>query len=317
MGALVERYDGDGYQDAPLSPVVEYFEMYNEPDAGVEINATFGHSYWGPFGDQYAAMLCAVYPAVKAANPDAQVLLGGIAYDNFLDDQGNGAFVREFLGDVLAAGGGSCFDVMNFHYYPVFEATWAPYGPGISGKANYLRANYSLVGKPMAVTESGWHSDEYSSWPSTETMQARYVIKLFTQARNSDFLALTWWTWIDPGGGYAANGLLTGDLQPKLAYYAYQDAAERLGTAAFVASANLGHTAVQAYRFVSPESHPFYVLWSDDEVWHQVSLPFSQGQLVDMYGNVLGTVYDSDDGHVDGAITVSAGADPRYVESVQ
>ena len=29
---VVERYDGDGYKDAPGSPVVTYWEMYNEPD---------------------------------------------------------------------------------------------------------------------------------------------------------------------------------------------------------------------------------------------------------------------------------------------
>lgn len=33
MGALAERYDGDGVSDAPGSPKVVYFEMYNEPDA--------------------------------------------------------------------------------------------------------------------------------------------------------------------------------------------------------------------------------------------------------------------------------------------
>ncbi|MFL7793492.1 MAG: hypothetical protein AB8I69_15230 [Anaerolineae bacterium] len=32
MSALVERYDGDGIDDAPGSPWVRYFELYNEPD---------------------------------------------------------------------------------------------------------------------------------------------------------------------------------------------------------------------------------------------------------------------------------------------
>ena len=32
VGALVERYDGDGVDDAPGSPRVRYFELYNEPD---------------------------------------------------------------------------------------------------------------------------------------------------------------------------------------------------------------------------------------------------------------------------------------------
>ena len=37
--------------------------------------------HWGNDGDKYAAMLKAVYPAIKAANPNAKVVLGGIAYE--------------------------------------------------------------------------------------------------------------------------------------------------------------------------------------------------------------------------------------------
>jgi len=317
MAAMAERYDGDGFSDAPGSPVVNYFEMYNEPDAGLELAAASGHSYWGPFGDQYAAMLCAIYPAMKDANPDVQVALGGIAYDAFLDSQGNGAFVREFLGDVLAAGGGECFDVMNFHYYPPFEGVWSPYGPGLSGKANYLRQNYDLTGKPMIVTEAGWHSEDYSVYPSTPTLQARYVIELFTQAMNSDLMALTWWTWRDPGGGYGPNGLLTVDLEPKLAYYAFKDAVVRIGRASFEAMVDVGSPAVKAYRFRSPASVPLYVLWSDDGASHLVSIPLSRARIVNMYGVVQYSLSDADDGRTDGKISVWVGADPIYVESIE
>jgi len=83
VGALVERYDGDGWEDAPGSPIVDYWEFYNEPDGASELVSDFGGGYWGPFGDEYAQMLCAVYPVIKAANPRAQVLLGGIAYERF------------------------------------------------------------------------------------------------------------------------------------------------------------------------------------------------------------------------------------------
>ena len=168
MGTVAERYDGDGWEDAPGSPVVDYWEFYNEPDAGDRLRAEYGASYWGHFGAEYARMLCAVYPVIKAANPRAQVALGGLAYDAF-EDQGGG-FVREFLDDVLKAGGGNCFDLMNFHYYPPFAPNWASYGPGLSGKANYLKdklAQYGFATKPIICTEAGWHSDNYAQFPST------------------------------------------------------------------------------------------------------------------------------------------------------
>ena len=80
-------------------------------------------------GDAYAALLTAAYPAIKAANPQAKVVFGGIAYDWFTDADpvtpaNNGPFVRAFFEDVLKNGGGGYFDVMNFHFYPFFGFNW-------------------------------------------------------------------------------------------------------------------------------------------------------------------------------------------------
>ena len=311
VGALVERYDGDGQEDAPGSPVVDYWEFYNEPDAGDELRARYGASYWGHFGTEYAQMLCTVYPVIKAANHRAQVVLGGLAYDHFEPD---GGFVREFLDDVLAAGGGNCFDVMNFHYYPVFEASWAPYGHGLSGKANYLYSKlqqYGLEGKPMISTESGWHSDG----DSTTEIQSRYVVKLFTQSMASHLDLMIWWTWIDPGSHYGANGLLTQDLQSKPAYFAYQVAATHLGRATFAEIWASGDPSVEAYCFSSQTNEALYVVWANDETTHTVSLPLSQAKLLDMYGGLISIVKDVDDGSADGHIQVSAGLNPVYVEA--
>lgn len=320
VGTLVERYDGDGQEDAPGSPVVDYWEFYNEPDGGDELWARlYGGSYWGPFGDAYARMLCAVYPVIKAANPRAQVALGGLAYDWF-DDQG-GPFVREFLDDVLAAGGGNCFDLMNFHYYPAFEPVWAPYGPGLSGKANYLReklARYGIADKPMINTEAGWHSDNYPGLPSTPEIQSRYVVKLFAQSIASDLRITIWWTWIDPGSGYGANGLLTQDLQRKPAFYAYQTAARILGRASFrrpLSAAELGSPALEGYLLATPDGRDLYVLWSNDDSTRTVPLTLSRARVTNMYGDSTLLVNDGDDGQGDGRIRLPVGPNPIYVEA--
>lgn len=312
--ALVERYDGDGYEDAPGQPVVRYWEFYNEPDAGDEYAAAnYGASYWGDYGPEYAAMLCAVYPAMKAADPNAKIVLGGLAYDNFRDE---GPFVRPFLDNVLNAGGGACFDVMNFHYYPPFESNWAAYGNGLSGKANYLRAKLQFHGlsKPMMVTEAGWHSEDYSVFPSTPEIQGRYVVQLFTQAKASGLQAMTWWTWIDPGNGYGPNGLLTEALVAKPACSVYGVAEGKLGLATFKETLNLG-LGMQGYRFISPATGKgLYVLWADDSASHAVSLPVAKANVVSMYGGLSSAVQDSSDGVTDGYIKVTFGANPIYVE---
>jgi len=319
VGTLVERYDGDGWQDAPGSPVVDYLEFYNEPDAGDELYARYGASYWGHFGAEYAQMLCAVYPVVKAANPRARVVIGGLAYDNF-EPEGN--FVREFLDDVLVAGGGQCFDVMNYHYYPVFEGVWAPYGPGLGGKASYLYdklRQYGLEGKPMIVTEAGWHSDDYPTFPSTPEIQSRYVVKLFTQSVASHLDVMIWWTWIDPGGYYGANGLLTQDLECKPAYYAYQTAVQELGQASFqrmLSFSELGSTALEGYRLIAQETRPLYVLWSNDATTRPVALPLPRAKVTGMYGETVAFLDDGEDGQVDGRVRVMVGPNPTYVEAV-
>jgi len=320
VGALAERYDGDGWEDAPGSPVMDYWEFYNEPDAGDILAAERGASYWGDFGAEYARMLCAAYPAVKAANPRAQVVLGGLAYDAFRPPEGepgDPGFVREFLDDVLTAGGGNCFDVMNFHYYPVFEPGWTPYGAGLSGKANYLYSKlqeYGLGDKPMIVTEAGWHSDAYGIYPSTPESQARYVVKLFTQSLASHLDVMIWWTWIDPWPGYGRNGLLTEDLQRKLAYFAYQEAAARLGTATFEEIWTSGDPDVEGYRFSSQTGETLYVLWANDDTTHTVSLPLSQVRLVDMYGGTIALATGDEGGRASGQTQVSVSPNPIYAE---
>jgi streptogramin lyase len=168
--ALIERYDGDGQADAPGAPVVNYFEFYNEPDA-----SPFS---WGNEGDAYAAMLAAVYPAVKEANPQAQVVFGGIAHDGFVEH--GGSFIRAFLGEVLAAGGGAHFDYMNFHYYPAFAGNWTQgNGPGLLEKVAAVRQQLNVYGidKPILITETGWPNSDQTGAADANDIR-RFILKL-------------------------------------------------------------------------------------------------------------------------------------------
>jgi hypothetical protein len=312
VAAAVERYDGDGIEDAPGSPVVDYWELYNEPDGANRWAAEQGYgSYWGNYAVEYTQMLCAVYPVIKAANPRAKVALGGLAYDSFKDE--GGSFVREFLDQVLDNGCGSCFDLMNFHYYPAFEGRWNQYGHGLSGKATFLRdklAAHGITDKPMISTEAGWHSNDYPGWPSTPEIQSRYVVKLFVQSLASDLDIMIWWMWIDPAPPYGENGLLTQSLDKKLSYDVYQVAAEKLGRTTFVEEWPAGE-GVEGYHFVTRTGQSLYVLWADDDSVHAVQLPLSEAQVIDMTGNLVYTVTSGG-----GTITVDVGADPLYVEAV-
>ena len=204
ISALVERYDGDGLNDAPGSPVVNYWEFYNEPDNNSDSigNPNYASPMgWGIMVRSMLICLPLFYPVVKVANPQAQVVLGGLALNWFESD--GGPFVESFLDDVLAAGGGNYFDVMNFHSFPLYHPVWTDnLGPGLLGKAEYVQgvlANYGFE-KPLVVTEAGWMSND-NPWPTipgTPETQSRFVVELFVESMAAEVDAMIWWLLVEP-----------------------------------------------------------------------------------------------------------------------
>ncbi len=333
LGALVERYDGDGIADAPNSPIINYWEMYNEPDAA----GTYSVNGWGNHGDEYAEMLELVYPTIKNANPNAKVLLGGLAYDWFVDNPQNpGAFVRDFLDEVLKHGGGNHFDIMNFHSYPAFAKEWTDNeGPGLYEKTAFVRAKLQEYGldKPIMITESGWHSSEIENGATvnklgTPELQARYIVALFTQGMAQNVQTIIYWMLHDLGQPFPfASGSVTNDSppSPKPAFAAYQVAVDYLGMAHFRQRLTRGE--IEAYQFYDPRrSQPIYVSWlnpialdifperygSSKNKTETLKLPASRGTVRDIYGNVI-EVLDGDGGSSDGAIRIRVSSQPVYI----
>ncbi len=315
VGALVSRYDGT----TPGVPEVLYFELYNEPD-----NADLGHAahggwgYWGLNGDGYAALLRDLYPVVKAANPDAQLVFGGMAMDWFIRD--GGPFDENFLEDVLAVcQGHDCFDVMNFHYYPVFR--WDEYGPGIMGKATYIRQmmdQYGFVDEPIICTEMGWDSE--ASWGSTE-LQSRYPAIGYIRSMAADLPVVIWFSLIDLDG-YGYSGLLDGDYQIKPSYGAYQTMTEMLGYARYqrpLTLAEKGSDQIEGYVF-EVSSGRMDVVWTVDDTRFEAAddpvLDFEVRaetlRVVDKYGGEM-LYSDADDGQNDGRITLKVEGSPQYL----
>jgi streptogramin lyase len=304
VGAVVERYDGDGQADAAGSPVVHYFEFYNEPDAA-----------WGHFGQQYAEMLAAVYPVVKAANPQAQVVFGGLAYDAFLEE--GGWFVRTFLDDVLAAGGGAHFDYMNFHYYPAFAGRWTTtQGPGLKEKVEAIRTKLNEYGveKPILITETGWSNINNG----TDEIQSRYVVELFTQSIAAGVTATFWWTLIDINGW--EMGLVTNTTPPvkKPAFSVYQIMVEELQYAQYLPTLPQPETSNPAVEVYSFRDHAtgqhLYIAWLNpisSEGTAELLFPASAVSVRALDGP-RHTIDDGADQMQDGRVTVAVGA-PVYI----
>jgi polysaccharide biosynthesis protein PslG len=138
--ALVGRYGSGGafwaaHPELPALPVAKY-EIWNEPNTSV---------HWGTAPDPaaYAALFARAQAAVKAADPQASVTVGGIVWN---DDV---AFIDGFFG---ALGPGVAVDGLGSH----------PYAPTVfSLMANVVRVRKALddLGRasvPLAINELGW-----------------------------------------------------------------------------------------------------------------------------------------------------------------
>ena len=128
---MVERY-----------PNVRYWELWNEMDEA--FTDLFGKDQpeltkWDR-GKCYAEMLKIAYPAIKAVNPDAWVVMGGmVGWD-------------EFPQGVYDNGGRNCFDIMNLHTYGL-PVEWGFLGRG--HLLHELMKEYDDGDKPIWNTEFG------------------------------------------------------------------------------------------------------------------------------------------------------------------
>lgn len=159
VSAVVERYDGDGYNDAPGSPRVAVWQIWNEPNHW---------ETWPGSPAEYAAILQAGYAAVKAADPSATVAVGGLyVLDSAWSDGPHQDGLR-FFDHVLMASPAAwhSFDVLAIHPY---MPDVAPDQPGLYGAVtlwgriattrSWLEERTRLLGgrpRPIWISELGW-----------------------------------------------------------------------------------------------------------------------------------------------------------------
>jgi hypothetical protein len=307
--ALVDRYSKAPYH-------VKYWEIGNEPDVDYAFANRSGFGCWGnpedPYygGGYYAQMLKIAYPRIKAADPQAQVLIGGLLLDcdprnppetSVGSGEPKDCSPSLFLDGILLNGGGDYFDGISFHaydYYSFLEGKYSNFnwhsssdtnGPVSIPKARFLQerlAHYGVSGKYLLNTESGLICGRTDKDPGCQTEEfsrtkAAYVVQSNTVALQLGLQINIWYSML----GWRSSELVSSNLQPLPAYDAYRFNARLLAEAVFVRE-------VQDYpnMFISEFQIPegvLWVVWSRSGEIESIHLPSIPTQVFDIYGNDL------------------------------
>ncbi|MFQ6058515.1 MAG: carboxypeptidase regulatory-like domain-containing protein [Anaerolineae bacterium] len=268
----VSRYKPGGalaqQQGWPAGVGVRYWEMWNEPDFPCGVVPGFPSGFWNGTPAQYYRLLQVGYLAAKAADPEAVVLLGGLAY--FPNPTWFDAFLAALEADPnedAQAAHGFYFDVLPLHWYSNPRNAL----DGTRLLAAKLAA-HGLAGKPVWVNESGvptWDdfpgTGQPAPYQATMQEQASYVIQNAALAFYAGVERLFHFQLYDDGQGQA-YGLIRNPTHPsqpdvpRPAYTAYQVAATYLLDISPLWHSTLN--GMERLAFFSPPDKRVLVLWN-------------------------------------------------------
>lgn len=144
--AFVERYRGR----------VNHIIVGNEPNLSYE----WGYRRTTP--QDYVDLLKVVYPAIKAANPDAVVLAGALAPT--LEPAGSpwGLNDLDYLAGLYEASAADYFDALAVHAYGLTFPPEAEPGPVLLNfrrveLVRQVMVEHGDAGTPIFITETGWN----------------------------------------------------------------------------------------------------------------------------------------------------------------
>lgn len=312
MHDMVLRYSQPPYD-------VYYYEIWNEPDV-MTVPSTQGFGCLiedtnqdGSIstnealsaGGMYADLLRYAYPAIKSANPKAQVLLGGLlmACDPDNPPVYNGVTANcaptEFFDGILAHGGGDVFDGISFHTYDYYygeldlfgNTNWNA-GRGVTeslatirAKADYLKDRlnqYDVTDRYIISTEIALLCDVDCTEDYEET-KSNFVAQSYAEALAVGLRTNIWYNSL---GTWRNSGLIyREDLTPRPAYYAYEFASQELMDATAVREIT-EYEGVKGFEF-KRRGKTIWILWSFDGDSHTVVLPQTPTSVKDVYGAPL------------------------------
>jgi hypothetical protein len=297
MRDLVARYSAPPYN-------IKYWEIWNEEDVDPSrVGPNSGYGCWGnmtdPYygGGAYAEMLKRVYPAIKQANPSAQVLLGGLLLDCDADHPlaGRDCAESRFFEGILRNGGGAAFDIVSYHGYAYWTGknedwdmnpAWQARGGAMRGKLQLIRemlARYQ-ADKPVLLSEAGLlcYQSDPRCIPRFYSAQASYLTRVYARAWANGLLGAIWYTLEGPG--WERGGLLDENQQPRPAYHALSFMTGLLQGASYDGLRSNG--AIEGYAFRKGATR-YELYWTNNDTPARMAWPPGTVAAYDQFGQPL------------------------------
>ncbi|MBU0760905.1 MAG: hypothetical protein KJ858_04395, partial [Nanoarchaeota archaeon] len=162
--AAVERYDGDGTDDMPgLTTPVKYWQIDNEPPR---------------MRDGYVDLVHITYKAIKEADPEAKVLVGGLLMPDL--KSGNTKTYEIVTLPIIKELGGKSIDIFDYHWFG-YKGEWK----FLPETMKRVRSDLKEAGFPDAAiwfTEMGTYSgnpDRGGKGFQSERDQASEMVKRY------------------------------------------------------------------------------------------------------------------------------------------
>jgi hypothetical protein len=268
---------------------VKYWEIWNEPDVVINpSDSPFG--CWGRDdptygGTYYGEMLKVVYPQIKAANPEAQVLVGGLLLDcdPRIPEACTNPVPALYLQGILEAGAGNSFDGISYHAYDYYMgglghygnknwgSQWNTTGPVAAAKMNFLQsqlASFGIQGKYLINTESALISYDGVCDDTCELSKAYYAAQIYTLTKALNMPASIWFSFT----GWRGSGMVGPgpEFAPLPVYQAYAIASSQLANTTFTRTVD-NFPGVKIYE-LQRGGETLWVLWSLDGEPHPIQL---------------------------------------------
>jgi len=268
----VERYDGDGINDAPGSPIVAAWQISNEVDSKAE---------WSDTPENYAKLMKESYRVIKSANSHARVVIAGMAGPDGISKYSQ---ILNYMNDDVY------FDVFDFHWHATSGGDYKKHKTRDPNRSvnfdDYLNKIKSILNdngyKNAKIWSTEMSASDINPEGQTEKSQAVDLIKRYVYPGSKGVSTIFWGTLYEQSGfgGVSGNtnyfntqGLINnpnndGKSHKKLSYYTYKKMVEMLEGNDWTTVETVREDTVNKvyiYKFTK-QGTPIWVAWNDSSV---------------------------------------------------